>query len=216
MIKIPNYHDKDFIIITDEEFKIKTFRKFKSFMISEIKGIYVNANNQLILLYKNEVYCFSISNIKIGYRCFLDSFISSIHKNTPKNYIFFRPNNIAYIYPFIFFPSIRSIYEFLFYQNNIEIYELITFILFILSLIYEFYYPKSIIIDVDNNDIKITHGFITPLHKVYNKYKLIKSKELDNCLVLKHHFLRYNLNLDFKKNDPYKLILDDFISKLDN
>ena len=202
MIKIPNYHDKDFIIITDEEFKIKTFRKFKSFMISEIKGIYVNANNQLILLYKNEVYCFSISNIKIGYRCFLDSFISSIHKNTPKNYIFFRPNNIAYIYPFIFLPSIRSMYEFLFYQNKIEIYE--------------FYYPKSIIIDVDNNDIKITHGFITPLHKVYNKYKLIKSKELDNCLVLKHHFLRYNLNLDFKKNDPYKLILDDFISKLDN
>lgn len=216
MIKIPKYNDKDFIIITDDEFKIKTFRKFKNFIISEIKGIYINANNQLILLYKNEVYSFSIGNIKVSYRCFLDSFISNIHKNNPKNYIFFRPNNIAYIYPFIFFPSINSMYEFLFLQNKIEIYELITFILFILSLIYEFYYPKSIIIDIKNNDIKITHGFIITLHKIYNKYKLIKSKELDNCLVLKHHFLRYNLNLDFKKNDTYKLILDDFISKLDN
>ena len=216
MIKIPKYNDKDFIIITDDEFKIKTFRKFKNFIISEIKGIYINANNQLILLYKNEVYSFSIGNIKVSYRCFLDSFISNIHKNNPKNYIFFRSNNIDYIYPFIFLPSINSMYEFLFLQNNIKIYELIAFILFILSLIYEFYYPKSIIIDIDNNDIKITHGFIIPVHKIYNKYKLIKSKQLDNCLILKHHFLRYNLNLDFKKNNPYKLILDDFISKLNN
>ena len=85
MIKIPKYNDKDFIIITDDEFKIKTFRKFKNFIISEIKGIYINANNQLILLYKNEVYSFSIGNIKVSYRCFLDSFISNIHKNNPKN-----------------------------------------------------------------------------------------------------------------------------------
>ncbi|CDM68156.1 putative membrane protein [Clostridium bornimense] len=216
MIKIPNYSDKDFIIITDEEFKIKVFRKFKNFMISEIKGIYIDSKNQLIFLYKNEVYRFYIGKIKIGYRCFLDSFISNIHKNNPKKHIFFRTDNIGIIYPLLFLPSINSMYEFLFRQNNIKIFEIIAFILFILIVIYEFYYPKSIIVDTYNNDIKITHGFIIPLHKIYNKYKLIKSKQLDNCLVLKHHFLRYNLNLDFKKNDPYKLVLDDFINKLDN
>ena len=95
MIEIPNYNDKNFIIITDEKFKIRIFRKFKSFIISEIKEIYIDTNNQLIFLYKNEVYNFYIGNIKMWYRCFLDSFISSIHKNNPKNYIFFRTNNTA-------------------------------------------------------------------------------------------------------------------------
>lgn len=216
MIEIPNYNDKNFIIITDEEFKIRIFRKFKSFIISEIKEIYIDTNNQLIFLYKNEVYNFYIGKIKMGYRCFLDSFISSIHKNNPKNYIFFRTNNTACIYPLIFLPSVNSIYEFLFYQNNLGIYELITFILLILSLIYSFYYPKSIIIDIKNKSIQVTHGFIISLHKVYIKYKLIKSKQISNFLILKRHFLSYNINLAFKKNDPYKLILDDFISKLNN
>lgn len=102
MIKIPKYNDKDFIIITDDEFKIKTFRKFKNFIISEIKGIYINANNQLILLYKNEVYSFSIGNIKVSYRCFLDSFISNIHKNNPKT-IYFLGQIILIIYIHLYF-----------------------------------------------------------------------------------------------------------------
>lgn len=187
---IKDDYNKDFLILDEENLIYKRLFKKVKIKRSDIRSIFYGENILGVLTYSGKVYSFNIVKLLYSERYKLEDLRKELNK---EKILFNYTSNIYNNYIYIIF-IINPI------MNNIRnIWGISMLILLIVFIFIAKYYNRSIIFNIDKDELEV---------KIGRKFLKYKRYEIDKIKIIKHT-TRGNIINFFKNGNKYTLYFED-------